>query len=94
MSAVIDLCDGDFFELLVDGKHLAVIAPAEVDGTRWQSYNDAQHGEEYVLTYSAPAIGDDGRDYIVRWSFDQVRGAEDAPDDLDFDGAPVSAELD
>lgn len=48
-------------------------------------WGDAKNGEEYIAEYSAPAVGDDGEEYVIRWQFDVIKGDEPEDDTLDWE---------
>ncbi len=64
-------------EISFEGRSYALIAQAEPTNRIFgNSWDHAADGEEYTAEYSAPAIGEDGEEYVVRWQFTMVRGQE------------------
>ena len=67
------------------GVEYAILAQAEFTNRVFDGgYQDAETGEEYTTEYSAPAVGEDGYEYVVRWQFDVVKGEEPADEDHDW----------
>lgn len=48
-------------------------------------WGDAATGDGYTAEWSAPAIGQDGGDYLVVWQFDDVKGDDGDASDYDWD---------
>ena len=68
------------------GKEYALMAQAEFTNRLFAGgFQDAETGEEYTTEYSAPALGDDGYEYVVTWQFDVIKGDEPADEDHDWD---------
>ncbi len=69
-----------------DDKSYALICKAELSDRVFSGWwGDVSEGEEYTAEWSAPAIGEDGYEYVVRWRFAEVKCAEREPDSLDWD---------
>lgn len=47
-------------------------------------FGDVADGEEYVQEWSAAGIDTDENEVVIRWNFTQIRGAETAADELDW----------
>lgn len=47
-------------------------------------WGDAKDGEEYISEWSAPATYKDGREVIIKWLFNEIRGQEEDPEFLDW----------
>lgn len=68
------------------GKKYALMAQAEFTNRLFAGgFQDAETGEEYTTEYSAPAMREDGEEYVVRWQFDVIKGEEPADEDHDWD---------
>ena len=68
------------------GKKYALMAQAEFTNRLFAGgFQDAETGEEYTTEYSAPAMGEDGYEYFVRWQFDVIKGEEPSDEDHDWD---------
>lgn len=69
-----------------NGKSYALICQAESSDRVFSGWwGDVSEGEEYTAEWSAPAMGEDGYEYVVRWRFAEVKCAEREPDSLDWD---------
>lgn len=67
------------------GNKYAVTRQAELSNRVFPGwFGDAAAGEEYTAEWSAPAIGQDGREFRVVWQFDEVKGDESEPDSYDW----------
>lgn len=65
-------------EIIFQGRCYALLADPSLtnrlfDGG-WNPY--LQDGDEYISEWSAPAIGDNGEEYVVIWRFATVKGQE------------------
>lgn len=69
-----------------NGKKYALMAQAELTNRLFDGgFQGAETGDEYTTEYSAPAMGEDGEEYVVRWQFDVIKGEEPADEDHDWD---------
>lgn len=48
-------------------------------------WGDVKAGEDYICDWSAPAMGQDGEEYVVRWQFTLIKGEEPDDDAHDWD---------
>jgi hypothetical protein len=73
-------------EVFFEGAEYALIEkPTHTNRMFPGWWGDTKPGEEYVAEYSAPAIGQDGEEYVVTWRFDLINGSEPEDDGLDWD---------
>lgn len=72
-------------EVEFQGKSYALLGEAELTDRVFPGwFGDAAAGETYTTEYSAPAIGEDGEEYVVRWRFEVVKDEEPDADTLDW----------
>lgn len=60
-----------------EGRAYALKWQAELTNrvfTGW--WGDAAAGEKYIVEFDAPAIDEDGNEYLVVWHFNDVKGEE------------------
>lgn len=80
MSEIYSKAASDNGEVVYQGKTFALLAQAELTNRIFPGWwGDATFGEEYISEWSAPAIGEDGEEYVVVWRFLAIKGqkAED-----------------
>lgn len=71
-----------------EGKFYALTSQPELSNRVFSGWwGDVSDGEEYTAEWSAPAMGEDGYEYVVRWQFSEIKGAEREADSLDWDDA-------
>lgn len=69
-----------------EGKIFALTSQPELSNRIFSGWwGDVSEGEEYTAEWSAPAMGEDGYEYVVRWQFSEMKGAEREADSLDWD---------
>ncbi|MBZ6064686.1 hypothetical protein LA374_00440 [Aeromonas schubertii] len=69
-----------------EGKIYALTSKPELSNRIFSGWwGDVSEGEEYTAEWSAPAMGEDGNEYVVRWQFSEMKGAEREADSLDWD---------
>lgn len=69
-----------------ESKCYALICQSELSDRVFSGWwGDVSEGEEYTSEWSAPAMGEDGNEYVVRWQFTEIKCAEREPADLDWD---------
>lgn len=69
-----------------EGKIYALTSQPELSNRVFSGWwGDVSEGEEYTAEWSAPAMGEDGYEYVVRWQFSEMKGAEREADSLDWD---------
>lgn len=73
-------------EVNFSDSEYALIGPAQRTNSMFPGwFGDASEGETYVDQWSAPAMGRDGEEYVIRWEFDVTKGAEPEDDSHDWD---------
>lgn len=57
------------------------------------NFNDVENGEAFRFEMSAPAVDEEGNEYIVYWIFEDVKGDERELDSFDYDDVDRVEEL-
>ena len=75
----------NFGTVVFEEKVYTLTGEAELANTLMENgYQDAKQGEEYRFDMSAPAVDNNGNEYIVIWIFEDTKGSERPLDEFNY----------
>ena len=79
----------DYGTVTFKGKEYTLTDQAEFTNRQleapYTNYNEAEEGEEFDFEMSAGAIDEAGNEFIVYWTFSDVKGQQKELDEFEYD---------
>lgn len=68
------------------GTQYAATAQPELTNRAWDGgWTGAADGDDYTAEWSAPGVDKDGLEVVITWHFEEIKGQENEPENLNWD---------